>query len=354
MIIKVAVFDNDPQYLERLCSVLSSKYADQMLVFSFTNLQMALNSLDENKIDVFLATEDADIDIDALPKRCGFAYFVDGNNIESVKDQPAISKFQKIDLIYKQILSIYSEHSTNVAGNPVLDSNCSVIAFTSPVRGAGSSTMAAAFAISSARAGKSVLYLSLEDFAATSSYFHADGQFTMSDIIYAVKSKKVNMSLKIESCVRQDSISGVYFFESPKVGLDMLEMTLDDKIDLINALRISGMFQTIVVDFDFTLGNNNIKFMQTLPLIILVNDGSEVGNLKMMSIYESLVILDGGLESSLLNRMQILYNKFSSKSGVVLDEIGLKLLGGIPKYENATAAQIVQQVANMNTLAKLI
>ncbi|MFR7893039.1 MAG: hypothetical protein ACLU38_02080 [Dysosmobacter sp.] len=43
-----------------------------------------------------------------LPKRCQLAYFVESADVDSVNDQRAICKFQKADLIYRQILSIYS------------------------------------------------------------------------------------------------------------------------------------------------------------------------------------------------------------------------------------------------------
>ena len=67
--------------------------------------------------------------------------------IESVKGYPAICKFQKVDLIYKQILSIYSENSQSVSESHLNLGGSNVIAFMSPARGTGTSSMAAACAM---------------------------------------------------------------------------------------------------------------------------------------------------------------------------------------------------------------
>lgn len=69
--------------------------------------------MDSSRIDVFVASGSFDVDVSALPNRCGFAYFIDSSDIDTVRDQRAISKFQKADLIYKQILSVYSEKAGN-------------------------------------------------------------------------------------------------------------------------------------------------------------------------------------------------------------------------------------------------
>ena len=115
MKIKLAILENDRNYLTRVVTVFNTKYADKFEIYSFTDATIALSTLDSNRIDVFVANESFDIDVTALPKRCGFAYFVDSADVDTVKDQRAICKFQKIDLIYKQILSLYAEKANNIS-----------------------------------------------------------------------------------------------------------------------------------------------------------------------------------------------------------------------------------------------
>lgn len=106
MKIKLAILDREPDFLERLASAFNARYWDKLEIYSFTQLDTALSELSEARIDVFLADESFEIDLDKIPTRCGFAYFVENPQIASLRDQPAISKYQKADSIYKQILSI--------------------------------------------------------------------------------------------------------------------------------------------------------------------------------------------------------------------------------------------------------
>ena len=104
MKIKLAILEKDTSYLSRIVSVFGTKYADKFEIYSFTNQDVALNNLDSAKIDVMVASDSFDIDVAALPARCAFAYMVDSIDVDMVNDQRAICKFQKADLIYKQIL----------------------------------------------------------------------------------------------------------------------------------------------------------------------------------------------------------------------------------------------------------
>ena len=116
MRIKLALLEKYQSYLNRIVSVFSTKYADKFEIYSFTDQEVALSILDGAKIDVLVANDAFDIDVNALPKRCAFAYFVDATDIAMEKEQHAICKFQKAELIYKQILSVYSENAGSISG----------------------------------------------------------------------------------------------------------------------------------------------------------------------------------------------------------------------------------------------
>ena len=115
MKIKLALLDNDQNYLNRIVSVFNIRYADKLEIYSFTRIESALSALESTRIDVFVSSVAFDVNTAALPKRCGFAYFVDSADIDSVNNQRAICKYQKADLIYRQILSIYSENAGGVS-----------------------------------------------------------------------------------------------------------------------------------------------------------------------------------------------------------------------------------------------
>lgn len=346
MKIKLAILEKDRSYLTRIVSVFGTKYSDKLEIYSFTDQNAAQSALSCAKIDVLLADDGFDIDLSKLPNRCAFAYLVDSIGIDTINDQRAICKFQKADLIYKQILSIYAEKASSITGFKVMGDACQVIAFVSAAGGVGSSTMAAACAIHFAGKKKKVLYLNLEKYGSSDAFFSGAGQFDMSDVIFALKSRKTNLTLKLESCIKQDS-SGVYFFSQTKIALDMMELSGDDIIRLLSELKLMGEYDYIILDMDFGMNKELLKIYRQAQGIILVGDGSPVCNSKTERAYTALLTLEQNEDAPITNRMSLAYDKVSSKTGQSLNVPGLKVLGGAPRFAGADTRQIVDQISQM-------
>ncbi len=353
MRIKLAILEKDQSYLNRIVTAFNMKYFDKFEIYSFTDEGIALSTLESTRIDVLVASDAFDININSIPKRCGFAYFVDSVDVYTVNEQRAICRFQKADLIYKQILSIYSENASNVSGVKFGDERARVFAFCSVGGGVGASTMAAAAAINYASKNKKTLYLNLEKFGSSDVFFSGEGQFDMSDIIFALKSKKTNLPLKLESCVKQDN-SGVYFYAKSKVALDMHELNGDDIVRLISEIKLTGSYDYIIIDMDFALDNNALRVFQQTHAIIWVSDGSEISNSKTHRAYEAFSIIEQNADSSLVNKVCLVYNKFSSKSSKIIEDINIKDIGGAPRYEHASTSQILQQLSKMEIFDKIL
>lgn len=352
MKIRLAILEKDLSYLNRIVAAFSAKYADKFEIYSFTDPDVALSTLDNSKIDVLVAADAFDIDVAVLPKRCGFVYFVDYADVETVRDQRTICKFQKIDQIYKQILSIYSENAGSVSGVKFGDESCKIISFMSPCGGVGTSSVAAACALYFAAQGKKTLYLNLEKFGSSDAFFSADGQFDMSDIIFALKSKKANLSLKLESCVKQDS-RGVYFYSQSKIALDMLELGAEEVTRFITEARISGGYAYIIIDHDFGMDKDTLKILRQTHSIVWVGDGSDISNLKIERAYHALSTLEQREESTLISQINLVYNKFSSKTGKTVTDVEIRTAGGAPRFEYASSEQVLKQLSSMQMFDKI-
>lgn len=113
MKIKLAILENDRVYLERIVTAFNSRYAEKLEIYSFTDHDVAVDAVNQNKIDVLLVDESFEIDRKNIPSRCAVAYFVANSGIETIRNEVAIQKFQKADLIYKQILNLYSENTVS-------------------------------------------------------------------------------------------------------------------------------------------------------------------------------------------------------------------------------------------------
>lgn len=344
MKIKLAILEKDRSYLNRIVTAFGTKYADKLEIYSFTDQALAISNLDSVRIDVLLAGDSFEIDVAKLPNRCGFAYLVDSPEIEMVNNQRAICKFQKADLIYKQILSVYSEKASSITGFKMNGDESKVIAFCSASGGVGSSTMAAACAIHYATKGSKTLYLNLEKFGGADVYFNGQGQFDMSDLIFALKSKKANLHIKLESCVKQDP-SGVYYYSQPKVALDMMELNTEDILRLISEVKLHGEYDYIILDIDFSLDKESLKILRQAQGIVLVGDGSANSNLKTQRAYEALMLMEQSADAPLTKRVCFVYNGVSSKTGKAISAPGLREIGGTPVYVHSTVEQILERLA---------
>lgn len=347
MKIKIAILERDKSYLTRIVTAFGTKYADKLEIYSFTDQEIAMQSLGQAKIDVLLAGDVFDVEVAKLPKRCAFAYLVDSVGIDSIKDQQAICKFQKADLIYKQILSVYSEKASSITGFDATGGKGSCIAFCSASGGVGASTMAAACAVHFAKNGSKVLYLNLERFGSAEAFFEGQGQYDMSDIIFALKSKKTNLHIKLEGCVKQDA-SGVYYYAPAKIALDMMELTVEDKLRLLSEINLMGEFDVVVLDVEFGLDKDTLKLLRQTQAIVLVGDGSNESNIKTERAHAALTIIEQNSDAPLTDRMRFVYNKVSSKSGQSVSVSGLKELGGARRYMDANSRQIVDQLAALS------
>lgn len=353
MKIKLAILESDSSYLKRIVSVFSNKYADNFEIYSFTDQGLAMAELGESKIDVLLADDAFDVNADQLPRRCAMAYLVESADIDAINDQRAIFKYQKIELIYKQILSLYAEKASTVSGLKMDEGSCKTIVFASASGGTGSSCMAAACAVSYVAKGHRVIYLNLEKFGSTSIFFSGEGQFDMSDVVFSVKSKKSNLALKLESYVRRDP-RGVFFFAPSKIALDMMDLTIDDTLLLISELNLTGSYDYLIVDYDFTLSKDALNLFRKAHALVLVGDGSEVSNEKTKRAYYALSTIEQSSDSPITNRTKLIYNKFSNKTSVSMPDIGLQNLGGAPRFEHAGTAAVVKQLAGMDLFGQII
>lgn len=351
--IKLAILENDTNYLNRIVSVFNSRFTDKLEVFTFTDKEAALGSLADNRINVFLSTEQIQIDVKEVPDRCAFAYLSESNSIDSIYGEFALGKYQKAELIYKSILNLFSDKSSEVIGYKVNDTDAAkIIAFASCSGGVGSSTVAASCALNFAMKGYKTLYINLEQLGNASVFFHAEGQSDFGDVIYAIKSKKSNLSLKIESTIKMDS-RGVYFFDSCKMALDNMEINKDDIERLMRELRTSS-FEYVIIDCDFALNGLPKDIFESVTSVILISDGSKVSNDKLERSLASLEVLDKQKVIKYLPKVALMYNRFSNRTSTQVENLNFNMLGGIQRFEGAQVEQVMQQISTMPIFDKLL
>lgn len=344
MRIKVAFVDQDKTYLNRLVTTLNAKMSDKIDACSFSDTGYMYEYLKENKNAVVVVSEDLDIDFGQIPESASFGYLVEMGGVAECKGQRAFCKYQRIEDLYKEILNLFSEKAANDYKMQTQAEGGKVYIFTSPKGGAGVSTVACACAMKKAREGNKVFYLNLDDFGNTLLYFDEEAKYTMSDVLFAVKSKKANVSIKLESFLQQHS-SGVEYFSSTVNPYDMFSLNETDIETILNEFLFVKDYDYLVIDINFSMRSVFQKVICEYPSeIFLVNDGSESGNDKIRRSLGALQMLEKDRDCQILGKTRLIYNNMSRRVDCNIVEQPIDTLGAINRFGQATNRQIIDEI----------
>ncbi len=356
MKINVAIVDGDSKYLNRLTFILLEKYKNNLSVFLYTDIEQLILELDKNKINVILVNEKYDIESIKQSKKYVIAYLSDNSGISTIKDLKVICKYQNVEDIYKNILTMYSEIcNDNVKLKYNNETNSKVISVVSSNGGSGSSTVAVAFSRYLVNKKLKVLYLNLENFSDLNMYFHQEKSMSLSDVIYSLKLKKGNLQLKLESSVKRDD-SGVYYFDSPQNAIDLVELTESEIEKLISETQKMNIYDYIVIDSDLFLSKKNIKPLFMSDKIIIVSDDTNVGKIKLNRVINTFEILDSQDNTTYLEKINIIHNKSNhiNSNNFAFDDKYNKCIGKINFLHNTDDTQVVNIISKMNLFDKLL
>lgn len=96
------------------------------------------------------------------------------------------------------------------------------------------------------------------------------------------------------------------------------------------------------------------RFLKQANALVWTGDGSEISNIKISRAYNALAISEQNEDVPILNRTVLIYNKFSNKSSRALaSNIELKNIGGAPRYEHASVAQILDSLSSIEMFGRI-
>lgn len=352
MKIKVAVLDYDTEFMSRLARIFQQKYADKISLSLFSNEDTLYLSFESGHADIVLFAESIKIKPEKIPEGMTAGYFSSIPDVEEIGGIPAICKFQKVEMIYKMLLSLYAENLSDVKlkKNKV---EMRAVLFTSVQGGSGTSTAAAAYALKRAADKKKVFYLNLEKFGTADMYFQGDGKQSFSDVIYFLKSRKGNLLMKLESAVQTDP-SGVDFFGACRNAYDMFELSDQEIGLLIQEILQSPKYEEIVMDLSGEMTDHMLMIMRDYAdRIIYVADGSAEGNRKFEGFCEAAKVMEQRQGFEILQKTSLLYSRYSSKDSVWLEKAAVPVVGGIHRFEGAGGRKLAEKISRMDVLGRI-
>ena len=349
MKIKVSIVENDKNYVERILDGFSGKYADKLEVYAYSSLEQ-MKSDEKVVADIYLICDTYSFEKSAFPEHSAVVYFVDSREIDTFRGERTIAKYQKLDDIYKEISDLYADISGIVVKEKHGDNNLQIYLFTSGMGGVGKSVLAVSAAHSLAMKGKKVLYLPFELFGNSDVYFERTKTGDFGKIIYAIKSKKSNIAMKISSII-ENNFAGISYISSPENSYDLSSMTKDDIETLISEICSLGQYEYIIMDTDAGMGQMIAELSSMATKIIYVTENISAAVQKEKNYVKAMKLLEHKNSYTILPKMVAIINKARRGQNDRPSDMELSCVGAIDNIA-ADDRQIIEILAKNMVLQK--
>lgn len=343
MKIRVGILERDSVYVSRLIRFFSTHYVDKVEISAFGSWDIFLEFIQQAKIDVLLADFKLIPEKIQLPKTMILAYLSGSSEGRTEDGIRVVRKYQRAEMLYREILGLYAELDRKTAFKEAEGMSC-VYFFMGASGGVGATTMAVACAAKLASHGKKVLYLNLEANGVVFPFLKGEGSFTMSDVLYAVKSNRSNLALKLESMVRK-SEEGVYFYEPFAVALDFYEMSENDLEEILNTITLYQSYDYVIADADSAGSRKRDLLMKYARQIFLVSDAREISAMKLKRILQEIRIRDENEDERILAKVRLIYNHCQHVPTEAKEEYRELVYGNMKELESSLPAYAVNKIA---------
>lgn len=347
MKLRLAVIDDKKKYFDRLQAYYKSGFQDKIDLYYYSMPEEFIESNHYNDVDILLVSDKLKDSISELRKTYAMALLVDSPSIGSIVNLKAIFRYQKPELIYKELISVLAEYDDSDIVYKMGSNHSSKVDIFMPLSGgAGATSIALAFAMNFANRGEKTLYLNFESIEAMDLFLSGNSNGTFHDLVYAIKSSKPNIGLKIESIICKD-ISGLYYFRPEMNMADMMELSSDDKINIINVLKSLNDYKNIVVDMSFDLKDSMEIMTKLANRVVFVCEDSSISMKKAENFLKTLRVFESAGKMSIKDKIYMICNKSRSSQAKndFIDQY-------VPLFQNKNPNEIVDGLRTCNILGR--
>lgn len=352
--IKVGIIDTDSLFVNRLKDAFSKQYPGEFEIMYFPGIKKAQTAAQNVGLDILLLNDANMLSSNTIPKQCVTALLTENRAAAEESALPAVCKYQSVDEWRTELLSFCRrEPALDLGGQSRAPAKLGkVCLFTSAGGGAGVSAAAAAYCVSLAKRGKSVIYLNFEALSSAGTFFEGHGQYNFDDVIYALRSKKYSLERILEQAIVTDS-SGVDFIPACRLAADMFSVTGEEFVKICEAIAALGRYDLIVADIGFFASENQVLTFLNSEKVVFVTNGTDTVNAKTENLLSALPILCGIERDEADRKTLILYNKFEADTGRLIKDTGLGKLGGINRMNCKNGRQLIREMAPLFPFERL-
>ena len=349
MNIRVLLAGVDVTYITRLSDIMSRttpEMGDLLEVTVFTSKDKMIAALEGRKgglrTKYHLALLDGEM-LASFPKSVRIPAILcftgNASKERTSPDNPLVDsfvyKYQQVSKIVKKLMTTFLAKRDSTEDRQ----DTTVCAFFSSGGGMGTSTVAAAFAMSAVKAGLNPLYVDFEPFNSTEMFFRNENSTAQSLHDVFVYKKDGGMVAAIDLVKIKDSVNGVSFIKGFPLWSEVVEISPADVEAFIAASRIADEIDLVVLD----IGRSPIGFTERVldyaDEIFIVSDTHQIAKLKLNRLMDK----NAYFYQECLGKSHLIFNRIKSEEPK--SEYEFKSTTYIPIAPGNTPADVASSVA---------
>lgn len=315
---RMILADSDEVYLERLSNYFMEK-APQLELNIFTDKALLKHFLETGTGDILAVDEEmADQEMADCPNvsvKIALSFGLGGaEGFESVK------KYQKTENLLNEILLKYAE-LTGSAEAIKGSSHTRTAAFYSPAGGTGKSVLALGMAAAGARSGYKTLYLNLEEVDSVKHVLQKTPG-NLSDLFLALKTKGMNVGIKLASSVGQEPSAGFFYISGVDSVSEYGEIGGEDLSRLVQTVKNQADYDLLVLDLSSGFSERILKILELADTVFVPVTPEEGAVSKVNRLLDETEFHE--MYTSLFEKMSLVENRMTPpKWDTELKESGL-------------------------------
>ncbi|HEU5140379.1 MAG TPA: AAA family ATPase [Bacillales bacterium] len=250
--IQLVLADPDPAYVESVAAYIRTSDEESRFHLKLFTEKSRLHDYLHNQpfIDILIISPQMLSD-PSEPHPTDLTIVLEDERIlEYQADFPSVFKYQPLNQLLSEVLSIYYEKRGRVKDIGNNKRKTSVMAVYSATGGVGKTTLAVNLCKQLALSGQKVFYLNLELLHSTSLFFSSAETHHSSRILYYLKAIPDQLISKVESLKKYDPYLKVDYFDLPVNPEEMRDLTEKDTETLIASLIETEHYDSIIIDLD--------------------------------------------------------------------------------------------------------
>ena len=313
----VILADADAEYLKRLSNYFMEK-SPQLELYIFTEQMLLMEYLATEKADILVVGEQFANEETAECENVSVKIVL-SMSMEPVEGFEVVKKYQKTESLLNDILLKYAE-GTGAEEAIKGSSHTRVAAFYSPAGGTGKSVLALGMAAVSAKAGLKTLYLNLEEVDSVK-YALGTTPGSLSDLLLALKTKGMNVGIKLASSVGQEALAGFYYVSGVESISEYGETDAADLARLVEAAKGQGEYDVVILDLSSGFSENTTGILEHADVIFVPVIPEEGAISKLIRLLDESNLHD--IYNVLFKKMSLIVNRVSARKWDLLKESGL-------------------------------